>query len=63
MVDRHDEYPGGSLLSILTLMNDYLVSTAIPQRFKERVMKYLCLIYEDETVWQKMPKVEADTLC
>lgn len=25
-------------------------------------MKYLCLIYEDETLWQKMPKTEADTL-
>lgn len=25
-------------------------------------MKYLCLIYEDETVWQKMPKAEADKL-
>ncbi len=25
-------------------------------------MKYLCLIYEDETVWQKMPKAEADKM-
>ena len=25
-------------------------------------MKYLCLIYEDETLWQKMPKVEVDKL-
>lgn len=25
-------------------------------------MKYLCLIYEDETVWQKMPKAEVDKL-
>lgn len=25
-------------------------------------MKYLCLIYEDETVWQKMPKAELDKL-
>ena len=23
-------------------------------------MKYLCLIYEDETLWQKMSKAEAD---
>jgi len=23
-------------------------------------MKYLCLIYSDETVWPKMPKAEAD---
>jgi hypothetical protein len=25
-------------------------------------MKYLCLIYEDETVWQKMPEAELDKL-
>jgi hypothetical protein len=25
-------------------------------------MKYLCLIYEDETVWQEMPKAEVDKL-
>jgi hypothetical protein len=25
-------------------------------------MKYLCLIYEDETVWQKMPKADMDRL-
>jgi hypothetical protein len=25
-------------------------------------MKYLCLVYEDETVWQKMPKAELDKL-
>ncbi|SRR5665213_1326468 len=25
-------------------------------------MKYLCLIYEDETIWQKMPKSESDRL-
>ena len=25
-------------------------------------MKYLCLIYEDETGWQKMPKGEIDEL-
>jgi len=25
-------------------------------------MKYLCLIYEDETVWQKMPKADLDKL-
>ena len=25
-------------------------------------MQYLCLIYEDETVWQKMPKAELDRL-
>jgi hypothetical protein len=29
---------------------------------KEEAMKYLCLIYEDETLWQKMPKVEVDKL-
>lgn len=23
-------------------------------------MKYLCLIYEDETIWQRMPKAESD---
>jgi hypothetical protein len=23
-------------------------------------MRYLCLIYEDESAWQKMPKAEAD---
>ncbi|MEO6865089.1 MAG: YciI family protein [Gemmatimonadaceae bacterium] len=23
-------------------------------------MKYLCLIYEDETIWSKMPKAESD---
>jgi hypothetical protein len=23
-------------------------------------MKYLCLIYEDESVWEKMPKAEAE---
>ncbi|MBI1983960.1 MAG: YciI family protein [Acidobacteria bacterium] len=23
-------------------------------------MKYLCLIYEDETLWQKIPKAEAE---
>jgi hypothetical protein len=25
-------------------------------------MKYLCLIYEDEAAWGKMPKAEADTM-
>jgi hypothetical protein len=25
-------------------------------------MQYLCLIYEDETLWQKMPKAEADKI-
>lgn len=25
-------------------------------------MKYLCLIYEDETSWQKMPKAESDRM-
>lgn len=25
-------------------------------------MKYLCMIYEDETLWQTMPKAEADKL-
>lgn len=25
-------------------------------------MKYLCLIYEDDTLWQKMPKAEVDRL-
>lgn len=25
-------------------------------------MQYLCLIYEDETIWQKMPKAEAGKL-
>ncbi len=25
-------------------------------------MKYLCLIYEDETLWQKMPKPEAEKI-
>ena len=25
-------------------------------------MKYLCMIYEDETLWQKMPKGEADKI-
>jgi hypothetical protein len=25
-------------------------------------MKYLCLIYSDETQWQKMPKAEADKM-
>ncbi|GAC1649629.1 MAG: YciI family protein [Gemmatimonadaceae bacterium] len=25
-------------------------------------MKYLCLIYHDETIWQKMPKEEADAV-
>ena len=25
-------------------------------------MKYLCLIYEDETIWQKMPKSKSDRL-
>jgi hypothetical protein len=25
-------------------------------------MKYLCLIYEDETVWQELPKAELDKL-
>ena len=25
-------------------------------------MKYLCMIYEDETVWQRMPKAEMDKL-
>jgi hypothetical protein len=29
---------------------------------KEEALKYLCLIYEDETVWQKMPKAERDKL-
>jgi hypothetical protein len=38
------------------------VSTAIPRRFKEEAMKYLCLIYEDETLWQKMPKAEVDKI-
>ncbi len=25
-------------------------------------MKYLCLIYEDENVWQKLPKAESDRM-
>lgn len=25
-------------------------------------MKYLCLIYEDQTLWQKMPKAEMDKM-
>ncbi len=25
-------------------------------------MKYLCLIYQDETLWQRMPKAEADKI-
>ena len=25
-------------------------------------MQYLCLIYEDETLWQKMPKAETDKI-
>jgi hypothetical protein len=25
-------------------------------------MKYLCLIYEDETLWQRMPKPEAEKM-
>jgi hypothetical protein len=29
---------------------------------KEGAMEYLCLIYEDETLWQKMPKAEMDKL-
>jgi hypothetical protein len=25
-------------------------------------MRYLCLIYEDETIWDRMPRAEADEL-
>lgn len=25
-------------------------------------MQYLCLIYEDETIWQRMPKAEAEKI-
>ena len=25
-------------------------------------MKYLCLIYDDETMWEKMPKAESDKM-
>jgi hypothetical protein len=25
-------------------------------------MRYLCLIYEDESLWDRMPKAEADTI-
>jgi hypothetical protein len=42
--------------------DDYLMSTALPRRFREGAMKYLCLIFEDETVWQTMPKPEVDKL-
>jgi hypothetical protein len=38
------------------------VSTAVLRRIKEEAMKYLCLIYEDETLWRKMPKAEVDKL-
>jgi hypothetical protein len=30
--------------------------------FREEVMKYLCLIYEDETLWQTLPKAEVEKL-
>jgi hypothetical protein len=30
------------------------------RRYEEARVQYLCLIYEDEKEWQKMPKVETD---
>jgi hypothetical protein len=30
------------------------------RRLREEAMKYLCLIYEDESVWQTMAKAELD---
>jgi hypothetical protein len=31
-----------------------------PRREEESAVQYLCLIYEDEKEWQKMPKAETD---
>jgi hypothetical protein len=49
-------------LSISTAPNDYLL-TAMPSRLPwEEAMKYLCLIYDDESKWGTMPKEQADAI-
>jgi hypothetical protein len=42
--------------------NDYLLNTISNLFSEENTMKYLCLIYEDESNWGKMPKEQIDAM-
>jgi hypothetical protein len=48
-------------MSISPWRHDYPVSSTFPLQ-KELHMKYLCLIYDDESIWATMSKEQADAL-
>jgi hypothetical protein len=47
-------------MSIRAAANDYLVSRRFDISFEEAVMKYLCLIYDEEKTYAGMSKAESD---
>src|SRR5687768_9842053 len=47
-------------MSIQAVAYDYLVSRRFDISFKEAVMKYLCLIYDEEKTMAGMSKAEGD---
>ena len=47
-------------MSIQTVADDYLVSRPFDISFEEAVMKYLCLIYDEEKAYAGMSKAEGD---
>jgi hypothetical protein len=47
-------------MSIQTVADDYLVSRPFDISFEEAVMKYLCLIYDEEKAYAGMTKAEGD---
>jgi hypothetical protein len=50
---------GARLCRIRASPNDYLASTIVATpSTQEEAMKYLCLIYSDETQWSKAPQAE-----
>ena len=47
-------------MSIRAVPDDYLMSTPFWRYLEEAVMKYLCLIYDEEKVYAGMSKAEGD---
>jgi hypothetical protein len=47
-------------MSILAVPDDYLMFTPFWRPFEEAVMKYLCLIYDEEKTYAGMTKAEGD---
>jgi len=47
-------------MSIQAAADDYLVFTSFRHLFEEAVMKYLCLIYDEEKTYTSMSKAESD---